>query len=73
MKRLTKPFKTVSFHRTLTDYSVALARNGLLISRLVEPTPTQEAVRKHPNLEDELVRPQSIIFESIKAGVNRES
>lgn len=73
MKRLTKPFKTVSFHRTLTDYSVALARNGLLMSRLVEPTPTQDAVRKHLNLEDELIRPQSIIFESIKIGVNRES
>lgn len=66
MKRLTKPFKTVSFHRTLTDYSVALARNGFLISRLVEPTPTQEAVKKYPNLEDELVRPQSIVFESTK-------
>jgi ubiquinone/menaquinone biosynthesis C-methylase UbiE len=66
MKRLTKTFRTLSFHRTLTDYSVALARNGLLISRLVEPTPTQEAVRKYPNLADELVRPQSIVFESRK-------
>ena len=67
MERLTKHFKTVSFHRTLTDYSFALARSGLFISRLVEPRPTREAVRKHPALRDELIRPQSIIFESIKS------
>lgn len=67
MERLRKKFKTVSFHRTLTDYSLALARSGLFISRLVEPRPTLEAVRKLPSLKDELTRPQSIIFESIKA------
>jgi len=68
MERLTRHFKTISFHRTLTDYSLALARTGLFISRLVEPQPTREAVRKHPTLRDELIRPQSIIFESIKRG-----
>lgn len=67
MERLRKKFKTVSFHRTLTDYSLALAKNGLFISRLVEPRPTLEAVQKHPSLKDELIRPQSIIFESIRA------
>lgn len=66
MKRLTKQFKTISFHRTLTDYSCVLAKNGLLISRLVEPRPTLEVIRKHPNLRDELIKPQSIIFESMK-------
>ncbi len=67
MERLRKKFKTVSFHRTLTDYSLALAKNGFFISRLDEPRPTLDAVRKHPSLKDELIRPQSIIFESIKA------
>lgn len=67
MDRLRKKFKTVSFHRTLTDYSLALAKSGLFISRLVEPRPTREAVQKHPSLRDELIRPQSIIFESVKA------
>ncbi len=66
MERLSKHFRTVSFHRTLTDYSFALARSGLFISRLVEPRATREAVQKHPNLRDELIRPQSIIFDSIK-------
>lgn len=66
MKRLTKPFKTVSFHRSLTDYSLVLAKSGLLISRLVEPRPTKEAMRKHPNLREVLTRPQSIVFEAVK-------
>jgi ubiquinone/menaquinone biosynthesis C-methylase UbiE len=66
MKRLTKPFRTVSFHRSLTDYSFALAKNHLLISRLVEPRPTKEAIQKHPKLKEVLVRPQSIIFEAVK-------
>jgi ubiquinone/menaquinone biosynthesis C-methylase UbiE len=66
MKRLTKRFKTVSFHRSLTDYSLVLAKNGFLISRLVEPRPTKEAIRKHPNLRKVLVKPQSIAFETVK-------
>jgi len=72
MERLRKHFKTVSFHRTLTDYSLALVRSGLFISRLVEPRPTREAVRKHRGLRDELIRPQSIIFGSIKSDTKRQ-
>jgi ubiquinone/menaquinone biosynthesis C-methylase UbiE len=66
MKRLRKPFKTVSFHRSLTDYSLILAKSGFLISRLVEPRPTKGAMRKHPNLREVLTRPQSIAFEAVK-------
>jgi len=66
MNRLTKPFKTVSFHRSLTDYSLVLAKSGFLISRLVEPRPTKEAIQKHPNLRNVLTKPQSIVFEAVK-------
>lgn len=66
MERLTKPFKTMSFHRTLTDYSKALSENRFFISRLVEPQPTEKAVKKYPTLKDELVKPQSMIIESVK-------
>ena len=66
MKRLTKQFKTVSFHRSLTDYSHVLTKNSLLISRLVEPRPTKEAMRKHPKLKEVLSRPQSIVFDTVK-------
>lgn len=71
MERLRIPFITISFHRTLADYSHVLLKSGLLIARLVEPRPTREAVRKYPNLKDELSRPLSIIFESVKRNSNR--
>ncbi|MCW4027023.1 MAG: class I SAM-dependent methyltransferase [Candidatus Bathyarchaeota archaeon] len=66
MERLTQPFKTVSFHRTISDYSQALFQNGFHISRLVEPKPTMDAVLKHPALEKVLETPQSMIFEAVK-------
>ncbi len=66
MKRLVKPFKTTSFHRTLTDYFEALHKSRLLVSRLVEPKPTSQGVSKHPSLEKHTRIPHSIIIEAIK-------
>jgi len=66
MERLERPFKTTSFHRTLTDYFDVLHRNKLVVSRLVEPKPTREALQKYPLLKNALARPQSIIIESVK-------
>ncbi len=66
MERLKEHFKTTSFHRTLTDYSQALFENKLLVSRMVEPQPTQRGLQKHPPLRQVLLRSQSIIVESIK-------
>ena len=40
MDRLRTYFKTLSFHRTLSDYSEALYDAGFAISRMVEPRPT---------------------------------
>jgi len=66
MKRLVKPFKTTSFHRTLTDYSQALSKSNLFVSRLVEPKPTEKGLKKCPQLKEVLLRPQSIVIESVK-------
>jgi SAM-dependent methyltransferase len=66
MERLTKPFRTTSFHRTLTDYFDALFRSRLFVSRLVEPKPTEKGLLKHPPLREVSVIPQSIIIEFIK-------
>jgi SAM-dependent methyltransferase len=66
MPRLGRPFRTSSFHRTLTDYVDALFRNGLLVLRLVEPTPTVDGLQEYPALEQCLKRPQSVIIESVK-------
>ncbi len=65
MERLVKPFRTTSFHRTLTDYFDALYKSKLFVSRLVEPRPTQKGLLKYPPLREVLVIPQSIIIESI--------
>ncbi len=66
MERLTKPFRTTSFHRTLTDYFNALHKNKLVVTRLAEPRPTLEALQRYPGLRDVLEIPQSIIIESTK-------
>lgn len=66
MKRLAKPFKTTSFHRTLTDYSQALYKKGFLLSRLVEPKPTSKGVSKFPPLGNHTRIPHSIVIEVIR-------
>jgi SAM-dependent methyltransferase len=67
MERLTKHFKTSSFHRTLTDYSSAFKDAGLLISRMMEPLPTEKGLEEHPAyFKGNLRIPQSIVFEVVK-------
>jgi len=66
MERLSKQFETVSFHRTLTDYSRMLTTNRLLIRRIIEPRPTPKAMRKYPRLKNHSKRPWSIVFETLK-------
>jgi 2-polyprenyl-3-methyl-5-hydroxy-6-metoxy-1,4-benzoquinol methylase len=67
MERLTKHFKTSSFHRTLTDYSEALRNAGLLISRMLEPLPTEKGLKEHPvYFKGNLRIPHSIVFEAVK-------
>jgi SAM-dependent methyltransferase len=68
MKRLTKHFRTTSFHRTLTDYFDALFRSRFLVKRLVEPQPKQTQLKRFPGLQDVQAMPQSVIIESIKRG-----
>jgi SAM-dependent methyltransferase len=69
MERLLHPFETTSFHRTLTDYFTVLHKNGLLVTRLVEPQPTKQGVEKHPPLKEVLLRPHSVVIEAIKARI----
>ena len=66
MERLLRPFDTTSFHRTLTDYSTALHKHGLVIRRLLEPKPTRNGAAKFPLLKQVRLKPHSIIFETIK-------
>ncbi|MGD8506656.1 MAG: class I SAM-dependent methyltransferase [Candidatus Bathyarchaeota archaeon] len=66
MERLTKPFKTTSFHRTLTAYFEVLHKSKLVVTRLVEPRPTRKALQKYAGLQDVLEIPQSVVIESAK-------
>jgi len=66
MKRLSTPFKTISFHRTLTDYFDALNKSRLHVSKLVEPRFPEKAYRKHHHVEKAFTKPSSIIIEAIK-------
>ena len=67
MERLKSPFKTTSFHRTLTDYANALNDAGLHISRFDEPRPTKKGLREHPAYFDGNLRiPHSIVVEAVK-------
>ncbi len=66
MERLSIPFSTIAFHRTLTDYFDALYRNSLKVSRLVEPRLTEKACQQYPCLEGILHRPQAVIIEAKK-------
>jgi SAM-dependent methyltransferase len=66
MKRLVRPFQTTSFHRTLTDYSEVLNKNGFVIAGLFEPQPTARGVAKYPALKKHMRIPHSIIIEAVK-------
>ncbi|MHA1961641.1 MAG: class I SAM-dependent methyltransferase [Candidatus Thorarchaeota archaeon] len=66
MERLTRPFETTVFHRTLTDYASALSNTGLLISRLKEPKPTKKGVESYPIMKEIYRIPHSIVFETVK-------
>lgn len=67
MGRLTRHFKSLAFHRTLTDCFRALNKAGFLISNLIEPQPTKKGLAKHPEFFGKTLRiPSSIIIEAVK-------
>jgi len=66
MNRLTKSFKTTSFHKTLTEYFNSLSNSGFVVARLVEPKSTLRGVSQYTSLRKHLKIPHSIIIEAIK-------
>jgi SAM-dependent methyltransferase len=67
MERLKEPFVTLSFHRTLTEYSQALYDAGLAISRMLEPKPTEKGMEALPVLKCCLRIPHSLAIETVKS------
>lgn len=66
MPRLKKPFETIAFHRTLSEYSKALHDSNLLISRIIEPKPTEVGIKQLPVMKGFLRIPHSIVVEAVK-------
>lgn len=66
MERLSKHFKTSSFHRTLTDYFTSLISSNFVITKFKEPRLSRQSLKNYPYLKEALVRPQSVIIESRK-------
>ena len=66
MERLSKHFKTFSFHRTLTDYFTPLTSCNFVITKFKEPRLNLQRLKSYPYLKEALVKPQSVIIESRK-------
>ena len=66
MKRLSIPFRTTSFHRTLTDYFDAINKSRLQVSQLVEPRFAEKAYQKYHHVEKVFTKPSSVIIEAVK-------
>ncbi len=63
---------TLGFHRPLNWYASVFRKNGLYITALEEPMPTEEFLRKERELEDDLDAkgflevPLHLVFEAVK-------
>lgn len=63
----TAPVETINYHRTLTDNTAALARNGFVICRIVEPVPTEEVMAQRDDQREHTRAPFFILFDCVKA------
>jgi len=71
MKRLASSFVTTSFHRTLSDYSNALAKNGFVITKLNEPKPLK-GTSVHPGMKKHQRIPFSLVIVATKVNINKK-
>lgn len=58
--------KVVSYHRRLSSIINSISNNGFFIERILEPVPSDDAIRELPSLEKDLVRPTFLIVRARK-------
>lgn len=58
------------YHRTISSYFNTLVSNGFVITKILEPMPTDQEIKKCPNLGVHKIRPPLLVISSIKAGVD---
>jgi SAM-dependent methyltransferase len=57
----------IKYHRTVATYVNALLDCGFRLTRLLEPAPPEEFVRRHPELCDEWRRPAFLVISAEKS------
>ena len=61
------------YHRTVTTYVQTLLQLGFVITGLVEPQPTPEAVEQIPGMADEMRRPMMLLVAAHKPAGGRQT
>ena len=56
----------IMYHRTMSTILNTLIENGLQIEKIIEPIPTEEALRNLPSLKKEFRRPSFLIIRAKK-------
>lgn len=59
----------VMYHRTLATMMNTLIACGLQIEAVIEPLPSEEAIRMHPSLQKEFCRPSFLIVKATKCHI----
>lgn len=59
----------VKYHRTTATYVNTLVDSGFLITRLVEPTLSEEMLRRWPEWKDECRRPMFMLISAAKGAI----
>lgn len=52
------------YHRTFSDIVNALASTGFVITKMLEPTPTEEIIRRDPRWEKDLHKPNFLLIKA---------
>ncbi len=55
------------YHRTFSDIVNALASAGFVISKMLEPTPTEELIKRDPRWEKDLHKPNFLLIKAWRA------
>jgi ubiquinone/menaquinone biosynthesis C-methylase UbiE len=58
----------IKYHRPVSDIMNSLIRGGFVIDEIVEPLPTDEAVREYPYMADEFQKPSFLAVKARKLG-----
>lgn len=59
-------FTVTKYHRTMMTYVQALLHQGLVLDKVIEPTPTQETLASSQEMQEELRRPMMLILATHK-------